>query len=526
MVLGKKLSVEAKELLILSLSNLYIGCLMNIDDLFALAKSRGFFWQSAEIYGGQAGMYDYGHLGTLLKRRFESIWLSFFVDTDDDYYLIEGSTILPEKPLVSSGHASRFNDAIISCTKCHAYYRADTLLADASVGVSEGATPDGIDKLVAFHKIKCPKCGGALGKAKAFNMMMDLSLGPEKTDKSYLRPETAQSAYLNFFREFNARRRSLPLGIAVIGKAYRNEISPRQGLFRMRELTQAELQIFFNPESWKTGLDSFKNVEVNVVTAKKKTMEKRKIGELVEEKAVPEFYAYHMALIQTFYAKVLGVPKEKIRFLEKGEGERAFYNKIHMDIEIDVESWGGFREVGGLHYRGDYDLTSHTKGSQQDLSVAVDGNRIMPHVLELSFGVDRNVWALIDVFYKKDGERSVLQLPAILAPYQAAIFSLQKDEKADKATKKLYDELRQRFKIFMDQSGSIGKKYARMDEIGTPYCITVDFDTVNKESKDYNTVTIRNRDDKKQVRVPVDKVASFLSEKFTFNPFDFLKASK
>ena len=298
------------------------GILMNIDDLFALAKSRGLFWQSAEIYGGLAGIYDYGHLGTLIKRRFENTWLSFFVESSDNYYLIEGSTILPEKPLVSSGHAERFNDVIISCIKCHSYYRADVLLADLKVEVSEGATPEEIDKAVQQSGAKCPKCKGQLSKSKAFNMMMDLYLGPEKTDKSYLRPETAQSAYLNFFREFNIRRRALPMGIALIGKAYRNEISPRQGLYRMRELTQAELQIFFDPNSWKVDTDYLGNPAVNVVTYKKGTMEKKKIGELVSDGTVPEFYGYHMALIHTFYTKVLKVPKRSSGFSRKAARTR------------------------------------------------------------------------------------------------------------------------------------------------------------------------------------------------------------
>ena len=498
---------------------------MNIDDLFAFAKRLGFFWQSAEIYGGVAGIYDYGHMGTLLKKRFENIWNSFFVDTNEDYYLIEGSTILPEKPLISSGHAERFNDVIISCTKCHAYYRADVLLSDAGVEVSEGATPEEIDKAVEEHKTKCPKCKSQLSKSKAFNMMMDLYLGPEKTDKSYLRPETAQSAYLNFFREFNIRRKSLPTGIAIIGKAYRNEISPRQGLYRMRELTQAELQIFFDPNSWKVDHGYLGDPEVNVVTYTRKVMERKRVSDLVKENTVPDFYAYHMALIHTFYTKVLGVPDEKFRFMEKGGEDKAFYNKIHMDIEVDVESWGGFKEVGGLHYRGNYDLTSHTKGSMQDLSVSIDGKRIMPNVLELSFGVDRNVWMLIDVFYKKEGERSILKLPAILAPYQVAVFSLQKDEGIEKATEKLCDAIKPHFKMFTDESGSIGRKYARMDEVGTPYCITVDFDTVNKDSKDYDTVTVRSRDDKTQVRISADKLTPFLKERFAFNPFDFVRAS-
>jgi glycyl-tRNA synthetase len=222
---------------------------------------------------------------------------------------------------------------------------------------------------------------------------------------------------------------------------------------------------------------------------------------------------------------VLKVPEEKFRFLEKGGEDKAFYNKIHMDLEVDIESWGGFKEVGGLHYRGDYDLTCHTKGSMQDLSISVDGKRIMPNVLELSFGVDRNVWMLIDVFYKKEGERTLLKIQPLLAPYQAAVFSLQNDENIDKATAKLCNALKPRFKIILDEAGSIGKRYARMDELGTPYCMTVDFDTVNKESKDFGTVTVRSRDDKSQVRISIDKIIPFLEEKLLFNPSEFIKGA-
>jgi glycyl-tRNA synthetase len=493
---------------------------MKIEELLSYAKSKGFFWQSAEIYGGASGLFDYGHLGSLLKKRFESAWLSYFVDTNEEYHLIEGSDMLPEKPLISSGHASRFNDILVGCTKCKTYYRADVLLADNKVAVSEGATAAEMDQLITKGGIRCPKDKGELAKSRAFNMMIDVSLGPDKADKGYLRPETAQSAYLNFFQEFNTLRKSLPLGLAIIGKAYRNEISPRQGLFRMRELTQAELQIFFNPESWKHMTGKLMERRLNVVTYRDKKSQKITAEQLCKLYEVPEFYACHMSLIDVFYTELIGVPKERFRFLEKGGDEKAFYNRVHMDIEVDVESWGGFREVGGLHYRGDYDLTSHSKGSNQDLSVSVDGKRVMPHVLELSFGVDRNIWMLIDVFYKKDSERSVLTLPRLLAPYQAAIFPLQKDEKLDAKAREIYSMLYWRFKVVTDYSGSIGRRYARMDDIGTPYCITVDYKSVEEGTPEYNTVTVRNRDDKSQKRVKVDKLAEFLGDAYgtTVNP--------
>ncbi len=495
---------------------------MNIDDLLALAKRRGFFWQAAEIYGGISGIYDYGHVGALMKRRWESAWLSFFVDTHPDYYLIEGSTVLSEKPLVASGHAERFNDIIVGCSKCHTFYRADVLLHDLGIDVSEGATPQEIDDMVKKNNIKCPKDKGPLQPSKAFNMMLDLHLGPERTDRGYLRPETAQSAYLNFFREFNILRKTLPMGLAVIGRAYRNEISPRQGLYRMRELTQAELQIFFDPESWEPNLSEFGKRSVNVVLYEKK-QDRISIKDLVEKHNIPKFYAYHMALIDVFYRDVIGIPEEKIRFFEKGGNEKAFYNKVHMDIEADIESWGGFKEVGGLHYRGDYDLTSHSKGSGQDMSVLVGEKKVLPNVLELSFGVDRNIWMLIDVFFKKEGERTVLSIPNFIAPYQAAIFPLQKDDTIYNMVDSIYKRLRPYFKIGLDESGSIGRRYARMDEIGTPFCITVDYDSISRESDKFDTVTVRSRDDKKQVRLKIDELDSFLKKNTAFNAHDYVK---
>jgi glycyl-tRNA synthetase len=489
---------------------------MNMDDMIAFAKGKGFFWPTAEMYGGAAGLYDYGHMGALLKKRFESLWTTYFVESNSDYYLIDGSTMLPDKPLVASGHAERFNDILVGCYKCHTYYRADVMLSEMGVKVSEGADTKEIDKLIKDSKLKCPKDKGEFLPSKAFNMMIDISLGPEKNDKGFLRPETAQSVYLNFYREFNVLRKSLPMGLAIIGRAYRNEISPRQGLYRLRELIQAELQIFFDPDKFDVDFDSLKKVKMNVVPYKTKENVMIDAEKLVKDYDIPEFYAYHMAMIRNFYVDVIGVPAEKMRFLEKGGDEKAFYNKLHMDMEIDFESWGGFKEVGGLHYRGDYDLTSHTKGSKQDLSVTIDGKNIMPHVLELSFGVDRNCWMLIDIFYTTEGERKILKLKPYIAPFNAALLPLQKDEKLIEKTMDIYETLRKRLKVFVDESGSIGRRYARMDEVGTPFCITVDFETVDKESKNYNTVTLRNRDTKEQERINVGKLLDYLVPKATF----------
>lgn len=495
---------------------------MNIEELSAFAKSRGFFWPSAEIYGGSAGIFDYGHVGALLKRRFEDLWLSYFVNTNKNYHLIDGANLIPEAPLIASGHVTRFNDILVGCSKCKTYYKADVLFADNKIKISDGAGVEEVEQKIKEHKIVCPKDKGALMKPKAFNLMIDAALGPEKSFKTYLRPETAQSTYLSFFREFNILRKELPLGLAIIGRAYRNEIAPRQGLYRQREFSQAELQIFFDPESWKPEVGG--NRKMNVLLYKNKQLERLSASELVKEHKIPEFYAKHMELIHAFYTDVLKIPEDKFRFLEKGEDERAFYNKIHMDIEVNIESWGGFNEVGGLHYRGDYDLGSHAKGSGQQLSVKVGEKEVLPNVLELSFGVDRNVWMLIDVLYKKEGEWSVLALPEYLAPYQIAVFPLQKDEAIEKKVQEVVGSLKDAFKVVSDSSGSIGKRYARMDEIGTPFCVTVDYNTVDKSSKEFNTVTIRSRDDRKQARVEVEKLKEFFGKHYRLmNAFEVEK---
>lgn len=484
---------------------------MNIDDLLGFARRTGMFWSTAEIYGGTSGLFEYGHIGAMIKRRFESLWLSYFVERNQNYYLIDGSTMLPEKPLIASGHAERFNDVLIGCKKCKSYFRADVLLSDQGIDIHEGATPSEVDAVVKENKITCPNCGGELANSRPFNMMVDVGLGPEKSDRGYLRPETAQSAYLNFYREFNTLRQKLPLGLAIIGRAYRNEISPRQGLYRLRELIQAELQIFFDDEKWHPDNENLKSVSFNVVPYTTGKQEKLSVSQLLDM-GYPDFYVHHMAVIHRFYTSLLGFPETKFRFYEKGGDDKAFYNKVHMDIEIEIESWGGFREIGGLHFRGDYDLSSHSRGSSKKFTVKSDGREFTPNVLELSFGIDRNIWALVDVFYSNVDNRQVLSLKPYISPYSAAVLPLQNDEKIYAETERIYEELSKHFRVFTDTSGSIGKRYARMDEIGTPFCITIDYDTVDAASQNNGTVTVRKRDDREQERVKISDLTEYLKK--------------
>jgi len=474
-------------------------------DVQSLAKRRGFIWQSAEIYGSMAGFYDYGAMGAILKRRWEDAWLRFFMGLGDNYYLIDPANIMPEVALKASGHVDSFTDPLIECSKCHTAVRADQLIEEATKQAAEDLTLEQIDAKIAQLGLVCGKCKGQYQKARTFNMMFRVDVGPVGAEKAYLRPETAQGAYLNFKRHFEIMRRKLPLGLIVIGKAYRNEIAPRQGVYRMRELIQAELQIFMDPDTFASELDlsqmEGKSVNVQLVGMRgKEDFRPVPCKALVEENGLPDFYVWHMLKVQEFYLDVMRIPKEKFRFYEKSEKERAFYNRVHFDIEVNLATLGGFREVAGLHYRGDYDLSRHEKGSGENMEVSLDGKRVMPHVLELSFGVDRNIWTLLDIHLTEE-RTGVLKLPPTLAPYAFGVFPLMRKDELVPVAQRIADMLKPSFQVCYDQSGSIGKRYARMDEIGTPFCITVDY-----EGLEDGTVTIRDTDTAEQKRVKVDSL--------------------
>ncbi len=333
------------------------------DKILSIATKRGFFFPSGEIYNAKAGFWTYGHLGTLLKHKFENIWRDYFLSLDENYYEIEDANIFAKEVFKSSGHLEHFSDPLTECKKCHFRFRADELIEDETELSVQGLKEDKLDIIIKDNKLKCPRCGGELDKVKFFNMMFDLKVGATGEEVMYLRPETAQSPYLAFKREFFALREKLPLGLAVIGKAFRNEISPRQGFFRLREFTQAELQIFFDSNK----IDECKNWN-DVKKYKIKLFIKNRLQELTCEEAnkklkLPKFYVYHLVKIQQFYLDILKFPKERFRFRELTEKERAFYNKLHFDIEVNLDTLNGFKELGGLHYRGEHDLGGHQKGS-------------------------------------------------------------------------------------------------------------------------------------------------------------------
>jgi len=479
---------------------------MTKPDIVEIAKRRGFFWQSSYIHSPIAGFYDYGHIGTLLKRRWEDAWRSYFLGLDENFYEISTSVVMPENVFRASGHLENFVDPVVKCGKCGHTERADHVLEDLLKEKFEGIPAKRLDGLIKKHRIKCEKCGGTFGDAGELNMTFRVDVGTGKAmRRAYLKPETAQGAYVNFKQMFEVMRRRLPMGLAIIGRAFRNEISPRQGLVRMREFSQAELQVFFDPDNINKHPDfgSISGMKLLLLPEKRKIIEMSST-DAVRKLGLPEFYIYYLAKIQEFFLTVVCIPRERFRFKELSKEERAFYNKHHWDIEIETGS--GWTEVGGLHYRSDHDLAGHEKVSGEAMSVSVGSKKFIPHVIEISMGIDRNVYAVLDVFYREEKERSVIGFPRHLAPFDAGLFPLVNRDSLPEKAKEVKDVLAKAgFSVFSDASGSIGRMYRRMDEIGTPAGITIDYESIKN-----NDVTLRDRDSMKQIRVEISTLPDVL----------------
>ena len=489
---------------------------MKYDDLFALLRRRGVLWPTAEIYGGAQGLYDYGPAGAQLKRLVEEAWAAWFVGLSDDFHRIDPAEILPEPVVRASGHLENFTDPEVTCAKCKGHFRAETVLEKWCPDGVDGLTPAQIGELVKQHSVRCPQCGSTeLSVPRPFNLMFGFDFGAAGGERAYLRPETAQNSYLAFPRMWDVGRHALPLGIAVIGRAYRNEIAPRQVLFRMRAFTQAELQIFFDPTSFPLPFESVASEELPVLRASRRATgeeepESRSARSLVED-GLPEFYVFFLVHMYRFLRDVLAYPSSSIRLFEKSDAERAFYNRIQFDFEVRLESLGGFKEMGAVHYRGDYDLTRHAAGSGHDLSVVPIGReRLVPHVLEVTFGVDRNIWALADLGLVVDGDRTVWKLPSYLAPIPVGVFPLMKKDHAAEARRWVRRLHRAGIEAEFDSAGSIGKRYARMDELGVSFCVTIDRETLGVSSLDSRTATVRERDSKNQERITQDALVARL----------------
>ncbi len=420
----------------------------SIEKIVSLCKRRGFIFPGSEIYGGLANSFDYGPLGVELKNNIKNAWWKRFVHQRDDMVGIDAALIMNPKVWESSGHLKNFSDPLVECKKCHHRFREDQL-----------------------ESKNCPDCKGELMSAKQFNLMLKTFLGPVENDESivYFRPETAQAMFVDFKNVLDTTRRKLPFGIAQIGKAFRNEITPGNFIFRTREFEQMEIEYFIKEEEWE------------------------KVFEMWRKE------------MQLWMTDVLGLKEKDIHELDIPDGERAHYSKKTIDFEYDFPF--GRKELYGLAYRTDFDLKNHFKEAPYENIELKE--KLYPHVVEPTWGVDRSVLAVLCNAYAEEDERIVLKLKPSLAPYKIAVFPLLKNkpELVEKA-KEVYKMLKKDFVVIFDERGNIGKRYYSQDEIGTPFCVTIDFDSLEK-----NDVTIRDRDTMKQERIKIEDLVLFLNNK-------------
>jgi len=442
-----------------------------MEKIVSLCKRRGFIFQSSEIYGGLNGLWDYGPLGVELKRNLKNYWWQVTVHERDDVIGMDGSILTHPAVLKASGHVEGFSDPMIDCRTCKAHFRADQLVEKKGIK-------------------QCPNCGGKdLTAPRQFNLMFETHVGAATDESSiaYLRPETAQSIFVQFKNILEVSRKKLPFGIAQIGKAFRNEINPRNFTFRSREFEQMEIEYFCRAEQGMEWLEYWK-----------------------EERL-------------TFYEKI-GIPRSKLHVLTVPDNERAFYSKGTYDIEYDFPF--GRQELEGVAYRTDYDLSQHQKASGKSLEYFDEETkqRFVPHVVEPSAGVDRTVLALICEAYSEDQApdekgkmetRIVLRFHPRMAPIKCGVFPLLKNNSQLVAkAKEIVSLLRPHMTVFYDESGAIGRRYRRQDEVGTPFGVTVDFETLGeKDAARRDTVTLRDRDSMKQERVAIQDLPAILRDR-------------
>ena len=458
--------------------------MITLDKIISLCKRRGFVFPSSEIYGGFASIYDYGPYGVELENNIKRIWWKAMVQEREDIVGLDSAIFMHPKIWQASGHVAGFSDPLVECKNCHIRLRADHLLEDIGVQADEKMSESEINKIFNEHKnkIKCPHCGKSdFTEIKKFNLLVKSNLGnftgDWEKDPVYLRGETCQGIYVNYKNVLDSTRVKIPFGIAQIGKAFRNEITARQFIFRTREFEQMEMEYFTHPDE-----------------------------EMKEYEKLKEYR-------WQYYIQRLGIKEKNLRWHQ--HENLVFYAKEAYDIEYHYPF--GFKELEGIHARGNYDLIQHSKFSGQDLSYRnpQTGEKYIPHIIESSVGVGRTVLALIVDAYSEEeinGEkRIVLKFKKNIAPIKVAVFPLLKNKpKLVERAREIFNDLKTEFRCEFDDNGNIGKRYRRQDEIGTPYCVTIDFDTIEKDS----TVTVRDRDTMEQERVNVGRLKEYLNQRF------------
>lgn len=562
---------------------------MKNEDVMNIAKKRGFLWSSFEIYSGVAGFFDYGPLGAILKNKIMNKWRDFYL-VGEGYYEIESPTIMPQEALKASGHVDHFNDPMTECKECLEVFRADHIIKEAIESEVEGLENQELTNILSNQQIRCPRCGGHLTHVWSYNLMFQTLIGAKGKKTGYMRPETAQGIFITFKRLLRFYRGKLPFGVVQLGKAYRNEISPRQGVIRLREFTQAEAEIFVDPG--EKSHPRFKEIENHVLTLYPADIQEKEENplRLTAQEAVKggvvssEILTYQLCLADKFMGE-LGIPRDVIRFRQHLKTEMAHYAIDCWDVEIHTDRYGWI-EVIGIADRADFDLKSHSEYSKEDLRVfleydqptivkqlvlkpdmkkfgplfkgdaprimnvlkktdpetiknafekensysieiegenyqltpdllsfeeaeeTVRGEKIYPHVIEPSYGIDRITYSVLLHCFQQDDDRNILHLPTDIAPVGVNVFPLVNKDDLILASEHIRDDLRAEGIIAeLDTSGTIGRRYARSDEIGTPFAVTIDHQTLEDK-----TVTIRERDSQKQVRLPVVKIPSTINQ--------------
>ena len=478
------------------------------NNIIELASRRSIFYPAAEIYpNSPAGFWDFGPIGQAIRRKIIDFWRHELLQKEN-MLEIYGSQILPASVFEGSGHLKSFADPIVQCSKCKKFERADKLISNRlNKLIPESVATHEFDKLIKENDIRCPKCNGKLSKVTKFNMMVEAIIGKRGEFKTFLRPETCQSIFLDFSRMLKTMRLRLPQGIAQVGGAFRNEISPRQSITRSIEFSQMEAEIFFDPEEINkiNGFEEVKDYKIRVLLLGKEIIEEFSAENLVKKKIVPgKLIAYFLARTQKVWNK-MGIPLNKMRFREVGKDERAFYSLVTFDFEVETSL--GWLELIANNYRTDYDLKGHMKNSKTNLEYTSDnGKKLIPHVWEISAGVDRTMFAILENSLREGKEGLYLSLNPLIAPYHCAILPLIKKENFLGLAKKIEKILKDSwFDVIYDESGSIGRRYARNDEIGVPYCITVDGDSIKN-----NDVTVRIRDTREQIRIKINNLKDAL----------------
>lgn len=484
---------------------------MNYEEVMKLALERGFYFPSCEVYSdANAGFWEYGPSGVGLKNKFLELWRRELIRRDG-MMEIDGSQIMSKSVFEASGHLGNFADPIIKCTKCNSTFRADRTIAEiTNIEIPESADLEEFDNAIKENKIQCPKCKGNFGITKKFNMMFKVGIGPQE-EEAYLRPETCQSIFVDFPRLFKTMRGKLPLGIAQVGKSFRNEIAPRQSLLRLREFYQAEIEVFCNPGRLDE-VEKFAEIENTIIRVQTDAEPiSMTCKEALESGTVPnKFVAYYLGILTEFYEKT-GIDVSKSRFRKLGDKEKAFYAEVAFDFE--VETTIGWLELVACNYRSDYDLSSHANKSKEKFEVMDNDEKVLPHVFEISMGIDRSLYTILEHSLQNDEEheRMVLSLKPYLSPVHVGILSLVKKDGLKEKTDEIFLNIKRKFDAFLDHSGAIGRRYRRLDEIGAPFAITVDHQTLED-----NTVTIRKRDSMEQSRVDISKIDSILLESIAF----------